>query len=125
MSTNTTNYSIGLLILRIGLGGMLLTHGLQKIKILTMDTIAFSDPIGLGPTLSLILTLFAEVICSLFIIIGFKTKWATIPNIILMLVAAFVVHGSDPFGAKEKALLYLVGFLCLFFTGGGRFVIKK
>ncbi len=121
----TTSYHLGLLILRLGLGGMLLYHGIQKIQILTMDTIAFSDPIGLGSTLSLILTLFAEVVCTILVIIGYKTRWAAIPIIIFMLVAAFVVHGNDMFEVKEKALLYLVGFIALSLTGGGKFSLNN
>ncbi len=123
--TLSTNYHLGLLVLRLGLGGMLLTHGIQKIEILSMDTIAFSDPIGLGSTVSLILTLFAEIVCALLVMIGFKTRWASIPIIIFFIVAAFVVHGADAFAVKEKALLYLVGFITLFLSGGGKYVLKR
>ena len=122
---NIMTYHIGLLFLRVLVAGMLLYHGIQKIEILTMDTIAFSDPIGIGSTPSLMLTLFAEVICTILVIIGFKIRWFSIPIIVLMVVAAFVVHGADPFAVKEKALLYLVTFTTLFLTGGGRYVLKK
>ena len=42
-----------------------------------------------------------------------------------MLVAFFIVHGADDFAVREKALLYLGGFLALFFTGPGRHSIDK
>jgi putative oxidoreductase len=40
-----------------------------------------------------------------------------------MLVAAFVVHGDDPWSKKELALLYAIPFLTLGLTGPGRFSI--
>jgi putative oxidoreductase len=40
-----------------------------------------------------------------------------------MSVAAFIAHGSDPFGRKELALLYLVVFVFLLFTGSGKFSV--
>ena len=45
------------------------------------------------------------------------------PLMITMVVAAFVVHGADPFGKKELALLYGAGALTLMLTGAGRLSI--
>lgn len=117
-----TNYDIGLLILRLGFGGLMLTHGIPKLEMLN-DPSAFGDPIGVGPTLSLILCLIGEVLAPVLLIVGFKTKLAAIPAAITMAVAAFVVHGSDPLQNKEMALLYLVAFTALIFTGAGRYSI--
>lgn len=120
---NKNFLNLALLILRLGSGGLMLTHGIPKISKLFESPIKFADPIGLGSTTSLILTLIGEVLAPVLIIIGFKTKLASIPAIITMLVAAFVVHISDPIGTKEKALLYLVCFLVIFLTGPGKYSI--
>ena len=40
-----------------------------------------------------------------------------------MLVVIFIVHGGDPFQAKELPLLYLGIYVVLFFTGGGRYAL--
>ena len=103
----------------------MLTHGIPKISMLSDSPIEFADPIGVGPTISLILTLIGEVVAPILIIIGFKTKLAAIPAMITMFVAAFVVHISDPIGTKEKALLYLFAFLVIFLAGPGKFSIDK
>lgn len=117
---------LGKLILRIGFGGFMLTHGIPKMmKLFAGGEIQFADPIGLGPTASLVLTVFAEVVCAAMILIGFKTKWATYPLIITMIVAAFVVHASDPFGKKEFALLYAVGYLAIGLLGAGKYSVDK
>ncbi|HEX9600592.1 MAG TPA: DoxX family protein [Mariniflexile sp.] len=121
MNKNVTD--LGLLILRIGFAGMLLTHGIPKIKLLFENPIKFADPIGVGETTTLILALIGEVIAPILILIGFKTKLATIPSIITMFVAVFVIHASDPIDVKEKAILYLVAFLVIFLTGAGKYSI--
>ena len=114
------------LILRIGFGGFMLTHGIPKMmKLFAGGEIQFADPIGLGPTISLVLTVFAEVICAAMILVGFKTKWAAYPLIFTMIVAAFVVHADDPFGKKEFALLYAVGYLAISLLGAGKYSIDK
>ncbi len=113
---------IGKLLLRLGLGAFMLTHGWPKLmKLFAGGEIQFGDPIGLGPTLSLILTVFAEVICSILLIVGYKTKWAAIPLAFTMLVAAIIVHGDDPFGRQEKAWLYAVGYIVIALIGAGKY----
>ncbi len=114
----------GKLILRLGLGGFMLGHGWPKLmKLLAGGEIAFADPIGLGPTFSLVLAVFAEFVCAILLIIGYKTRWAAIPLIITMLVAGLIVHGDDPWGKKEFALLYAVGYIAIALLGAGKYSI--
>jgi len=121
---NTTD--IGKLILRVGFGGMMLSHGIPKLMMLFNGGGAnFPDPIGIGGTATLILAVIAEVICPILIMIGYKTKLAAILPVITMLVAAFVVHGDDPWGKKEFALVYGLGFLVAGLIGNGKYAIEK
>ncbi len=116
---------LALAILRIGVSGLMLTHGIPKIERLFAETVEFPDPLGIGAMPSLILALIGEVIAPALIIVGFKTKIAAIPAALTMAVAAFIVHASDPFGTKEKALLYLVVFIVIFLAGPGKYAIDK
>jgi putative oxidoreductase len=50
---------------------------------------------------------------------------ASIPVIITMGVAAFIVHASDPVAIKEKALLYLFAFLAIALLGAGKHSVDK
>lgn len=118
-------HNFGLLLLRVAFSGMLLTHGIPKLLKLFSGNLGFADPFGMGQTVSLILAIIAEVIFSILIIVGFKTRLATIPIIITMLVAAFIFHGNDPFGSKELPLLYLIGFVSIAFLGPGKFSIDR
>lgn len=115
--------SAGLLVLRLAMGGMMLTHGLPKFQKLMNTPDQFADPFGVGPEVSLALAVFAEVICAGLLIIGALTRFAALPFLITMLTAAFLIHGADPFAKKEMALLYASGALALLFAGAGRFSV--
>lgn len=116
---------IGLAVLRIGAASLMLTHGVPKLSRLLTGNLEFGDPIGIGAPASLFLATIGEFICPLLILIGYKTRWATIPTIITMLVALFFVHLSDPFGKMEKALLFLVMFVAILVMGPGKYSIDK
>ena len=121
----TSTYHFGLLILRITFSAMMLTHGIPKLLSVLQGDFGFSDPIGIGSTLSKILVVIAEVVCPLFIILGYKTRLATIPPMIAMLVVAFVVNSGNDFSSQEKALLFASAFLVMALTGAGKFSIDK
>lgn len=115
---------VALLVLRVGFGGFMLTHGIPKISMLANPS-DFGDPIGVGATIALILALIGEVVAPIMIIIGFKTKWAAIPAAITMLVAAFIVHAKDDLATKEHALLFLIAFVVIFLAGAGKYSVDK
>ena len=117
--------NIALLLLRIGFGGMMLTHGLPKLQKLLSGDMSFGDPIGIGGPASLMLAVLCEVLFPILIIIGFKTRLSSIPVIITMVIAAFIVHAADPFGVKEKAILFLIGFIAIALLGPGKYSVDK
>ncbi|HEY0966242.1 MAG TPA: DoxX family protein [Opitutaceae bacterium] len=115
---------IGLLLLRVGLGSsMLVLHGWGKLMRLVEGNLAFSDPIGLGPVPSLALAVFAEFLCSLLLIVGWSTHIAALAGAVTMAVAFSSAHGMRLTGEGngELAFIYLIGYVGLFFAGGGRF----
>ena len=60
--------AVGLLTLRMAVGGMMLTHGWPKLGRLLQTPDQFANPLGLGPELSLGLAVFAEVICAALVV---------------------------------------------------------
>lgn len=123
-------FHLWLFVFRVAVSIFMLTHGIPKLKVLlAWGDIQFIDPIGIGATASLIMVVFAEFLCSVLIILGFATRFATIPLIATMAIAAFIFHGADPFGAKELPLLYLLCYTTLLITGSGRlsldFLIRR
>jgi putative oxidoreductase len=122
---NSLKSDLGLALLRILPAAMLLTHGIPKFQKLLAGDFEFGDPIGIGPAPSLFLTVLGEFVCSILLIIGYKTRWAAVPPAIVMLVAGFIVHSADPFDVKEKAFLFLSFFLVIILLGPGRYSIDK
>lgn len=125
-TTGARKIDIGLLLLRLGVGSfMLFGHGWGKLASFSEKADTWADPIGLGPTLSLTLAIFAEFFCSLAIILGLATRAAAVPLLITMLVAALVVHADDPWSKKEFALLYGWAFVTMIVAGAGRLSVDS
>ena len=122
---NPSAISTGLLLLRVVAGAFMLTHGLPKLTNMLAGTSKLGDPIGLGNDLSIGLTVFAEFVCSILLMLGLATRLALLPLIILMSVAGFMVHANDPFKIKELAFLYLLIYITLFITGPGKYSLDN
>lgn len=112
---------IALLIARIGISALMLTHGLPKLVMLfSGQPVQFPPVLGMTAEFSLALAVAAEVLCSIFILVGFGTRLAVVPLAVTMLIAAFLIHANDPLTVKEPALHYLLVYAMLFLTGSGR-----
>ncbi|WP_317172069.1 DoxX family protein [Salinimicrobium oceani] len=110
----------------MGVGVLMLAHGIPKVQMLfSRGEIQFPGVMGLSPVVSLALAVFAEVVCSILLIIGLGTRWASIPLIITMLVAVLLVHGGDPFANQEPGLLYLFLYLPLLFLDSGKYSVDQ
>lgn len=120
------NNDIALLILRAGVSILMMTHGYPKCeKLFAGGEIEFYDFMGLGPKISLMLTVVGELLAPILLVFGFFTRWAAIPAVITMAVAALMVHAGDPFGDKEHSLLYLCCFLTILIAGPGKYSLDK
>jgi putative oxidoreductase len=119
------NPDVAILLLRFGSAALMLTHGIPKLLRILEGDFSFSDPIGIGPTASLLLVTFAEAICASLVLIGMMTRLSLIPLIIAMMVAVFVAHAGDPFGDKELGLFFLISFIVLFLTGPGKYSVDQ
>jgi len=123
-SINKKMNSTALLLVRVVAGAFMLTHGIQKYHMLMAGgPIKFADPVGIGQAPSLVLAVFAELVCSALLIIGFATRLITVPLIITMFIAVFVVHNADGFEAQELGGLYLLIYVLLFITGSGKYSV--
>ncbi|HEU4555191.1 MAG TPA: DoxX family protein [Chitinophaga sp.] len=109
-----------LFLLRLVFGALMLTHGWPKLMNFASLSHKFPDPLHVGHTASLGMVVFAEVFCAVFVILGLLTRLATIPLIICMSVAIFMIHTHDPIDIKEKAIAFLTVFIVLLFCGPGK-----
>lgn len=122
VSTHNTATDAALLVARVGIAVLMLTHGLPKLMMLLSGApVQFPPLFGLSAEVTLGLAVFAEVFCSILLLFGLGTRLAVLPLIITMLVAAFMIHGADPLGKQEPSLQYLLVYTVLLLTGAGRF----
>lgn len=113
---------LALLVARVGITALILTHGIPKLmSLFSGEPVQFASVMGMSAAVTLSLAVFAEVICSVFILVGFGTRFAVIPLIVTMLVAVFIIHAADPFNVKETGLMYMLAFVVLLFAGSGKY----
>ncbi|ADX68445.1 DoxX family protein [Weeksella virosa] len=115
-----TNYA--LLFLRVSVSLLMLTHGVTKLlNFFDLAPLQFPDPLGIGPELSIILAILAEVVCSILLILGLWTRAVLIPLIVTMFIAIFMVHLHHDLATKELTIIYLIVYIVLMITGPGKF----
>ncbi len=117
--------------MRLGVGGMMLIHGLSKIIGGIGSVKYLVEAAGLPSFLSYGVYV-GEVIAPLMIIFGWRTRLGALILAVNCLVAAVMYHpgGYASLGATggwslELVGLYFVGALVLIITGGGRHAINR
>ena len=130
-SVKNFQQNIGLLILRLSIGGLMLFHGYHKL-IHGIDGLAgMLSSKGFPGSIAYAVYL-GELIAPIFIIIGYRTKLASLFIAATMLVAMFVAHadellkiGDHGEWALELVGLYLFGALSIFFLGAGKLAVSS
>ena len=119
-STKSYSTDVGLLLLRIVLGTLMMRHGWDKLMNYS-DADKFPDPLGVTGPVSAMLTIFAELICSGFLVVGLFSRVVLIPLIFTMLVVIFIIAAGTDLGEREHAILFLAPYVSLLLTGPGRY----
>ena len=113
--------SFSMLVLRVVSGGLVFLHGLPKLINFAAKMKTFPDPLGVWHKISLGMVVFAEVFCSVLLILGLLSRLASIPLIICMSGVVFVIQAQRPIDDKELPIMFLAAFVTLLFTGPGKF----
>ena len=122
MSTNypAWAFNVAMLLLRVVFGVSIVPGGYQKLTHFNEYKTQFMNFMGLGPSVSLALVIFAEFFCSLLLIAGLFTRLAAIPLIITMCVVVFKVFHGDIFEKATVPFFYLAAFLTILLCGPGK-----
>ena len=113
--------NVGLLILRVFIGGALLTHGWGKMFgglggfIDGVAQMGFPAPTVLG-----FLAAFAESFGAILLAVGLLTRPAAFLIVVSMGTAALKVHSGQSFGEQELAWLYFFSALFFLLKGAGQ-----
>ncbi|MCK9919977.1 DoxX family protein [Microbacteriaceae bacterium K1510] len=128
IDTRTAPYAA--LLLRLTLGGLFLTHAALKFFVFTpAGTAAFFGKIGLPPALAY-LTIAAEVLGGLALILGVWTRVVAILLIPILLGAIVTVHGgagfffNNPNGGWEYPAFWAVALLIQALLGDGAYALR-
>jgi putative oxidoreductase len=131
MAIKLLNHDFGLLILRLGLGGMMLTHGIPKLmkgpglwpKIgSTIEVVG----IDFGHSIFGAAAVGAETLGALLVILGFKTRPAALSVVLTMAVAALMHQGSgDSWSKISHPIEVGIAFLAICIAGSGKYGIDK
>ncbi|MES2224220.1 MAG: DoxX family protein [Patescibacteria group bacterium] len=124
------NKSLGLLVLRLFVGGIFLVHGIQKF--MNMDgTIQFFAQIGLNSFWAYVVA-FTETLGGTALVLGLFVQYASALLSIVLLVAIIMVKYKfggptllGKFAAGEVDLALLGANLALVCAGGGRYALSK
>jgi len=124
------NVDLGILILRIGIGGLMFLHGFHKIfNGIGMIEGQITD-MGL-PVFFAYGVYVGEVVAPLLILLGVATRAASAILAVNCIVAMLMVHAQDIFSLTpqggwgvELLGLYLFGSIALMCTGGGRYALS-
>jgi putative oxidoreductase len=135
-SANAINMDLGLLLIRLIIGLLMAFYGLEKL--LHFNEMAASDFwnkdvsfLGLKGKVPLALTIFAELICSVTLILGLFTR---VSLFFLAFCMAYIFLVVFPFSILNKGdngytfndtFVYFVIYLGLFFTGPGKYSLDK
>lgn len=114
--------SIILLLIRLFFGALFFMHGLDKMWNFNELSFTFPSVLGFGPYVTLMIAIFCEFACSLFLMSGLLTRLILLPMILAMAVAFFDVNDAlMPQG--ELSLIYLIVFVGLFLCGPGKYSV--
>lgn len=122
--------SWGIAALRMTVGAVLLAHGAQKLFVYGIGgTAGVLGHLGIPlPMVSAVLSIGAEFLGGLLLLLGLATRWAAAVLVINMAVAVFAVHLPNGFFAPkgvEYPLTMLVANFSLALTGPGAFALDN
>ncbi|HNM32713.1 MAG TPA: DoxX family protein [Chitinophagales bacterium] len=121
---------LGLLIIRIGIGGMFLLHGYPKIiggaeKWEMIGAAMRNIHINFAPAFWGFMAAFAEFGGGICLILGVLFRPALAMLIFTMFIAAFMHYtNGDGFGGYSHAVENGIVFLGLFIAGSGKYALK-
>ena len=121
----------GLLILRLSIGALMLFHGIDKLIYGIDGLVSMFSGKGFPGSIAYAVFL-GELLAPILIIIGYRTKLASLLVMATMLVATFMVHSDELFKigdhgewALETIGLYFFGALSIFLLGAGKYALSS
>lgn len=135
-SANPINTDLGLLLIRLIIGCLMAFIGYEKF--IHFNEMAASDFwannvsfLGMKGATPLALTIFAELFCSIFLILGLFTRFSLIVlcfcmgYIFMVIFPGSIVESGENGYKFNDAFVYFVVYLGLLFTGPGKYSLDS
>lgn len=119
---------IGVLLLRLFIGTRLLYGVLDNI-LSWAKMLEFRDFLQLFqfpmPLLAAVVSVYAQAVCGLLILIGWKIRWAAAIMVVHFLIALLMVHWGQTVEQMTPALALLFSNLLFLFAGAGHYAADR
>lgn len=128
-----TGYSysnLGRLFMRLFVGVMFMQFGIRQLVNFHELQHTFPSLLGLGSETCLILMIVIELVCSLFIMVGFMTRPMTLPPLVSMILAEYYiihdmlgeisVYGLDSVDPGFLPVMFIGIYICIGIMGPGK-----
>jgi putative oxidoreductase len=135
-SSTAINNDLGLLIIRLIIGSLMALYGYEKL--IHFNEMAASDFwmknvsfLGFSSKMALGLTVFAELVCSILLILGLFTRISLfflafcMAWIFLVVFPMSILDKGDNGYQFNDAFVYFMIYLGLFFTGAGKYSLDQ
>lgn len=109
--------NLGRLFLRLFVGIMLIQFGVRQLTYFHEIKSIFPSVLGMDSELSLIVLISIEIICSLFIMMGFLTRLMSVVPLVVMIVAEYYILSDFTQQASYMLNWQQQGYLPVMFCG--------
>lgn len=124
MFTGYTYSNMARLFIRLFVGIMFMQFGIRHLVNYSTMCLDFPSVLGLSPSTCLGLMIIIELVCSLFIMVGFMTRLSTLPPIASMIAAEYyIVHDLLPHTSLYGLDSTQPGYLPIMFIGIYLFIL--
>ena len=125
------NNDLGKLLVRLSVGGLMLFHGIHKLK----NGLGFIEKTLVDAGLPAYLSygvLVGEIVAPLLIVLGILSRPAALIEAFVMVAAIYLVHAGELFSltqhggyALELQFFYLFGSFAIIFLGSGKYSVSR
>lgn len=120
------SFDLSILVFRVVISiQLIVVHGLKKIGIGTDMAEKVPNPFHFPELINQTFAICSNILFPLFVIVGFYTRLATIPILIVTLSGYFIVHWNDTLLQSDIPFMYSMAFLLIAFTGAGKYSIDS
>lgn len=128
--TGYTYSNMSRLFIRLFVAVMFMQFGIRQLVNYNSLVATFPTVLGLSPATCITLMIIIELVCSLFIMVGFLTRLAVIPPIVSMILAEYYIihdmlgnlelYGLDSVDPGYLPIMFIGIYLYILLAGPGR-----